>query len=355
MVVTVTQVGYALGLFFIVPAGDLLDRRRLVVSQLLVSVLALLAVGFAPNIAVMLCGVFVVGLLAVVIQVLVAFAATLARPEQRGSIVGRVTSGVVIGILMARTAAGALMDMAGWRAVYLVSALLLLLMAGALWKALPPSSNLDAPPSYARLLSSVFTLWAQEPVLRARAGLALFIFGAFNVLWTPLVLPLSSPPISLSHTAIGLFGLVGAAGALAAARAGRLADRGLAQWTTGAALFLLLAAWPAIGLLHRSLAALVTGIVMLDLAVQAVHVTNQSMIFARLPEARSRLVASYMILYSIGSGTGAIASTWVYAHAGWRGVSLLGAGISAAALVFWALTRHVTREALHRPSVIHRF
>jgi predicted MFS family arabinose efflux permease len=203
------------------------------------------------------------------------------------------------------------------------------------------------------LLFSVFTLWRHEPVLRVRAGLALLIFGAFNVLWTPLVLPLSSPPISLSHTAIGLFGLVGAAGALAAARAGGLADRGLAQWTTGTALVLLLAAWPAIGFLHRSLVALVAGIVMLDLAVQAVHVTNQSMIFARWPEARSRLVAGYMTLYSIGSGTGAIASTWVYAHAGWRGVSILGAGLSATALVFWASTRHLTRNASESPSVVN--
>jgi predicted MFS family arabinose efflux permease len=353
LVVTVTQAGYALGLFFIVPLGDLLDRRRLVVSQLLISVLALIAVGLSPNIAVMLCGVFVVGLLAVVIQVLVAFAATLARPEERGSIVGRVTSGVVLGILMARTVAGALTDLGGWRLVYLVSAALLLLMAVALWKALPPGGNPVASSSYARLLFSVFTLWRHEPVLRVRAGLALLIFGAFNVLWTPLVLPLSSPPISLSHTAIGLFGLVGAAGALAAARAGGLADRGLAQWTTGTALVLLLAAWPAIGFLHRSLVALVAGIVMLDLAVQAVHVTNQSMIFARWPEARSRLVAGYMTLYSIGSGTGAIASTWVYAHAGWRGVSILGAGLSATALVFWASTRHLTRNASESPSVVN--
>jgi predicted MFS family arabinose efflux permease len=168
-----------------------------------------------------------------------------------------------------------------------------------------------------------------------------------------LVLPLGSPPISLSHTAIGLLGLVGAAGALAAARTGRLADRGLAQWTTGAALVVLLASWPAIGFLHRSLVGLVAGIVMLDLAVQAVHVTNQSMIFARLPEARSRLVAGYMIFYSIGSGTGAIASTWVYAQDGWRGVSLLGAGLSATALVFWASTRHLTRGVSESASVIN--
>jgi predicted MFS family arabinose efflux permease len=227
----------------------------------------------------------------------------------------------------------------------LLSSGLLLVMATALWKTLPPGANPDAPRSYAQLLSSVFALWMHEPLLRVRAGLALLIFAAFNVLWTPLVLPLGSSPISLSHTAIGSFGLIGAAGALAAARAGRLADRGYAQWTTGAALILLLVSWLAIGQLNRSLALLIPGIILLDLAVQAVHVTNQSVLFARLPEARSRLAAAYMIFYSIGSGSGAVASTWVYAHAGWTGVSMLGAALSAAALIFWATTRSRTCEA----------
>ena len=343
LVVTATQAGYALGLLFIVPLGDLLDRRRLIVSQLLVSVIALLAVGFAPNLAVMLCAVFVVGLLAVVIQVLVAFAATLAEPEERGSVVGKVTSGVVIGILLARSVAGALTDIAGWRSVYFVSAGLLLVMAALLWKMLPPGANMQAPPSYTRLLLSVFSLWVQEPLLRIRAALALLIFAVFSVLWTSLVLPLSSPPLSLSHSVIGLFGLIGVAGASAASQAGRWADRGFGQWTTGAALALLVVSWLPISCLHRSLLSLLAGVVMLDFAVQAVHVTNQSLIFARLPEARSRLVAAYMVFYSIGSGAGAIASTWVYAHAGWTGVSFLGACLSLAALLFWALTIYATR------------
>ena len=170
------------------------------------------------------------------------------------------------------------------------------------------------------------------------------LFAVFNVLWTPLVLPLSSAPISLSHTAIGAFGLAGAAGALAAAGAGRLADRGSAQWTTGTALAVLALSWLAIGQLHRSLGVLIAGVILLDLAVQAVHVTNQSVLFARLPEARSRLVAVYMTFYSIGSGSGALASTWVYAHAGWTGVSILGAGLSIASVGFWAATRRGTSD-----------
>jgi predicted MFS family arabinose efflux permease len=156
------------------------------------------------------------------------------------------------------------------------------------------------------------------------------------------VLPLSAPPLSLSHTAIGAFGLAGAAGALAAARAGRLADRGLGQRTTGVALVLLLASWLPIRYTPHSLLALIVGIILLDLAVQAVHVTNQSMIFTVRPEARSRLTAGYMMFYSIGSATGSIASTMIYDSFGWDGVCLLGAIVSAVALLFWSLTRRLS-------------
>jgi predicted MFS family arabinose efflux permease len=246
---------------------------------------------------------------------------------------------VVIGILLARFAAGALADFGGWRSVYLSAAGLMSIVAWLLFRALPPDHRETATLSYSGLLRSAVALFREEPILRVRAGLAFLIFAALNVLWAPLVLPLSAPPLSLSHTAIGLFGLAGAAGALAAARAGRLADRGRGQWTTGMALLLMLAAWIPIGLLHVSLVALAVGAVMLDLAIQAVHVTSQSLIFAVRPEARSRLVGSYMVFYSLGSAGGAISSTTIYALAGWPGVCVLGAAISTVALVFWATTR----------------
>lgn len=338
IVITVTQICYALGLFLLVPLGDLLNRRRLIAIQMLLSVAALIVVSIAPTSMVLLIGMAAVGLLAVVTQTLVAFASTLAAPAERGSVVGLVTSGVVIGILLARTVAGILTDLAGWRSVYLVSAALTLLMAGALFRVLPNDEKARTQLSYPQLLRSVFMLFVQEPILRIRAVLALLIFTAFSVLWTSLVLPLSSPPLSLSHAVIGSFGLAGVAGALAAARAGRLADRGLGQRTTGVALALLLGSWLFIGLTEYSLPALIVGVILLDLAVQAVHVTNQSMIFRVRPEARSRITGGYMIFYSIGSATGSIASTTVYAQAGWIGVCLLGAAVSALALLFWALT-----------------
>ncbi len=352
MVVTLTQIGYALGLVFIVPLGDLLDRRRLIVTQAALSALALVAVALAPTAFILLTAMIMVGLLAVVVQVLVAFAASLAAPAERGRIVGTVTSGVVIGILLARFVAGVLADIGGWRSVYLCSAALMLAMAGLLLRMLPHHPKAAAAPSYLKLISSVAMLLREEPILPARAVLALLIFAGFNVLWAPLALPLSAPPFSLSHSAIGLFGLAGLAGALAAGRAGRLADRGLAQWTTGISLALMLAAWLPLALLQRSLWALAVGVVLLDLAIQAVHVTNQSLIFAVRPDARSRLVAGYMVFYSIGSASGAIASTWVYAAAGWIGVCGLGATISVFALLFWTTTR---RPALAAPDIsVHR-
>ncbi|MGQ7890383.1 MFS transporter [Paenibacillus sp. WC2504] len=341
IVITITQVSYALGLLLLVPLGDLLNRRWLIAGQMLVSVLALIVVGTAPTSMVLFIAIAVVGLLAVVTQTLVAFAATLAAPAERGRAVGVVTSGIVIGILLARTFAGVLTDLAGWRSVYLLSALLTLIMACVLFRVLPHYEHKRESLSYLQLLRSLLTLFAQERILRIRAVLALMIFAAFSIFWTSLVLPLSAPPLSLSHTSIGAFGLAGVAGALAAARAGRLADRGLGQRATGVALILLLISWLPISYTQHSLLALVVGIVLLDLAVQAVHVTNQSMILTLRPEARSRLTAGYMIFYSIGSATGSIASTSIYVYSGWNGVCLLGAIVSALALLFWVVTRHL--------------
>lgn len=335
VVVTATQAGYALGLLFIVPLGDLLDRKKLIVSQLLLSAVALCAVGLAESWGVLLGAMALVGLLAVVVQVVVACTASLASPDERGAAVGTVTSGVVLGILLARFASGVVADLAGWRAVYLVCAALMVGMALLLWRTLPATAKPPAQRGYWRLLRSVFQLFLTERVLRIRGTFALLIFAAFSVLWTSMVLPLSAPPLSLSHTQIGLFGLAGVAGALAAARAGHLADRGLGNRTTGIALAVLTLSWLPIALVEHSLLAMAVGVILLDFAVQAVHVTNQSLIFAARPDAQSRLVGAYMCFYSVGSGLGAIAATYSYALFGWVGVCIRGAGISTVALVYW--------------------
>ncbi|MFI0977238.1 MFS transporter [Streptomyces sp. NPDC021093] len=366
-VVTLTHVGYGLGLLFLVPLGDMVDRRRLVVAQLLFLVGALVAVAVAPTAAVLLASMAATGLLAVVTQTLVAFAASLAPAARRGRVVGLVTSGVVIGILLARTVSGLMADLAGWRSVYLASAVLTALLALVLHLSAPldvPRGGVAHPGrrrgrsrssprpcgatlTYGQLLRSTVTLFARDRLLRIRALLGLLIFAAFSTLWSSVALPLSEAPYFLSHTEIGALGLVGAMGALAAAAAGRLNDRGLSGRTTGTALALLAASWLPLALTRVSLWALVVGVLLLDLAVQAVHVTNQTLIHARHPEAGSRLIGGYMVFYSIGSATGALAATSLYAAAGWGAVCVLGAVISCLAFALWALTRHSVPDPAH--------
>ncbi|UEG72747.1 MFS transporter [Pantoea agglomerans] len=337
-VVTATQSGYALGLVFLVPLGDCVNRKKLVITQLLLSVLALITAAVAPDLMTLLCAMLLVGLMAVVTQLMVAWAAMLASPEQRGQVVGSVTSGIVIGILLARFVSGMIADLAGWRAVYLTAACLLLLISLILAKVLPATAGQTRRTSYPHLLLSVFRLFLTEPQLRRRGILALLIFAAFSMLWSSMVLPLTA--LSLSHTQTGMFGLAGLAGALAASRAGAWADLGLGQRATGLALALLTFSWLPIAALHISLLLLIFGVILLDFAVQTVHVINQSLIVAARPEAASRLVGAYMCFYSLGSALGAIAATQLYTHWGWQAVCYAGAAVSASAFLCWSGVRH---------------
>ncbi|HBP6036907.1 MULTISPECIES: MFS transporter [Pseudomonas aeruginosa group] len=335
-----TQAGCALALLLVVPLGDLLERRRLMFVQLLLLVLSLLLVGFAGDALGLALGLLGLGLLGTAMtQGLLAYAAALAAPGERGRVVGAAQSGVVIGLLLARTLAGLLADLGGWRSVYLVSATAMAALGLLLWRVLPAAPANALGLSYRQLLGSMFVLLASQRTLQVRGLLGLLMFAAFGVFWSSLALLLSAPPHALSHSAIGAFGLVGALGALGAARAGSLADRGHAQPLSGAALLLLLLSWLPLGLGADSLLALVLGVLLLDLAGQAIHVLNQSLVFAIDPRAHSRLVGCYMLFYAAGSGLGASAGTAMYAWAGWHGVSLLGAAISLVALLFWWLTR----------------
>jgi len=340
-VITATQIGYGLGLVLLVPLGDLVNRRRLIVSQSLLSAIALLMVSWAPNAIVLLSGLSAVGFLAVVTQTLVAYASVLAKPNERGRAVGTVTSGVIIGILLARTVSGSLSDMFGWRSVYLVSAIATLVVSALLYPVLPAYDSDKTQIPYPRLVLSVFKLFAVEPVLRTRATLGLLIFTVVNMFWTPLVLPLTASPFFLSHTQVGLFGFAGAMGALGASSAGRLADAGYAQRMTGVALTLMVVSWLPIALLSKSLWFLIAGVLIIDYALQAAHVSNQLLIFKVRPEARSRLTAAYMVCYSIACAIGSVGSTFIYAHWGWIAVCETAAGLSVVALIFWWATRHV--------------
>ncbi|AOI89055.1 MFS transporter [Burkholderia pseudomultivorans] len=338
-VITATQLGCALALLFVVPLGDLLNRKRLISVQLVLLTAACIGVAASTTRIALLAGMVALGLLGTAMtQGLIACSAALAGAGERGRVVGAAQGGVVIGLLTARSLAGVVTDLAGWRAVYLVSGALAIAMLVALSRLLP---DRDAPRErigYAALLRSMVALLRDERTLRVRGAIALLMFAAFGIFWSALVLPLSAPPHAMSHTQIGAFGLVGALGAAAAARAGRLADRGLGETTTGAALALLACSWLPIAFAPTSIPLLVVGIVLLDVGGQAVHVVNQSMILGARADAHARLVGCYMLFYSAGSGLGAIASTLTYAHAGWTGVCVLGAAVSVAALGVWAAT-----------------
>ncbi|MBW6390067.1 MFS transporter [Billgrantia antri] len=339
-VITATQVGCALALLFLVPLGDLVERRRLMTGQLLALAAALGVVGLAQAAWVLLAGMLAVGLLGTAMtQGLIAYAASAAAPHEQGRVVGAAQGGVFIGLLLARVFAGGVSDLAGWRSVYLCAAALMLALAVPLWRRLPALAAAPGNMRYASLIASMLELLKEERALQIRGVLALLMFAAFNIFWSALVLPLSAPPYEFSHTVTGAFGLVGVVGSLAAARAGQWEDRGLGQRSSAAALVLLLLAWWPLSLMEWSLWALVIGIVLLDLGGQALHVTNQSMILRTRPEAHSRLIGLYMLFYAVGSGAGAISTTATYAHAGWQGVCVLGASVSLVALTFWATTR----------------
>ncbi|QYN21996.1 MFS transporter [Amycolatopsis sp. DSM 110486] len=336
---TVTQVGYFAGLIFIVPLGDLLNRRVLIPIGSVIAAVALVAVAVSPGPVTFFIASGVVGLATVVQQVIIAYSAVLSSPESRGRVLGIVTSGVVIGILLARTISGLLADAFGWRSVFVVSALLMLGVALVLGVKLPPELPNRPSVSYRKLITSIVTLTARERVFRVRSLITLFMFAGFGALWGSMALPLSADPWNLSTSTVGLFGLVGAAGAFGAARAGALADRGRAQWVTGITLVLFAVSWLPIAWLPHSLIPLLIGIVVIDFAGQAIHVTNQHLIVGINPNASSRLIGSNMAYYSVGFGGGAVAATTVYSAWGWTAVSILGAGFSLVALLIWGVDR----------------
>ncbi|MDQ8030526.1 MAG: MFS transporter [Bordetella sp.] len=335
-IVTVAQLSYAIGLVLLVPLGDMLERRALIVSMTALSACGLLISSSAQSIGWLMLGTAVSGMLSVVAQVLVPFAATLAEPHERGRIVGTIMSGLLLGILLARTAAGALADIGSWRTIYWVAAILLFAMAGVLWCVLPRHRS-PVGLRYPQLLWSILQLYRDEPLLRARSLIGGLLFASFSMLWTPLTFLLASPAYGYSNTTIGLFGLAGAVGAYAANRFGRLTDRNLGNLATRVGLLLLFGSWALVAWGETSVWALLAGIVIQDMAIQGVHVTNQSAIYRLRPEARSRLTAGYMTSYFIGGAAGSLAAAWIYTHAGWLGVTGTGAAAALLALAYGRL------------------
>ncbi|HLI45504.1 MAG TPA: MFS transporter [Acidimicrobiales bacterium] len=344
LVVTFAQVGYALGLVFLLPLGDLFERRRLVVAATLVCALGLVGYALAPGLGLLFGAAALVGGTSVVAQILVAFAASLAGDAERGRVVGTVMSGLLLGILLARTAAGFIAQASSWRVVYVAAALATALLGAILRRELPAYRE-DSQLSYPQVLRSVLSLFMAEPTLRRRSLYGLLSFGAFSVLWTSLAFLLSAPPYRYSTGTIGLFGLVGAAGAAMASIAGRLADRGHQATVTTFTALGVLVAFVALWLAPHVLAVLIGGIVLLDLGCQGLHISNQSEIYRLAPQARSRVNSAYMTCYFIGGTLGSLGSAYAYGAGGWSYVCALGAGFGGLAwLVSLTERRYVRRR-----------
>ncbi|MFF1407358.1 MFS transporter [Streptomyces sp. NPDC058294] len=337
-IVATGQFGYLAGLVLLVPLGDVVDRRRLIAVHLAVTAAGMLLTASASAAWVAFAGLATAGLFAVLVQTAVAYAASVSPPAERGRSIGVVTSGVVVGILGARVATGMLAEVWGWRSVYAVLAVLSLGLAALALAVLPSEERPGRPAGYGRAVASIGGLFGQRLFL-ARGLVAFFLFASFGTLWSGLSLPLGAAPWRLSEGRIGLFGIAGLAGALGAARAGRWADAGRAVPVSGFALTLLIVSWAAIARLPSSLWLLVVGIVLLDFAVQVVHVSNQHLLTTANPDRISGVVGSYMVFYSLGSALGAAATTAVFSDHGWAGSSLLGAGFAACALAVWAIDR----------------
>jgi predicted MFS family arabinose efflux permease len=339
LLVTAGQVGYAAGLALLVPLGDVLERRRLISRMLVLTAAAQALAATAPSIAVLASALAAAGVTSVVAQIIVPMAASLATDKQRGQVVGTVMSGLIIGILVARTVSGLIAAAAGWRLVFIMAAAAMLLLAAVLHRALP-EAGLSERISYRALLRSVLDLVREERVLRQRMGLGAAAMGCFSVLWTPIAFLLSGPPYHYGTGLIGLFGLAGLAGASIAPAAGRLADRGHGRYATLGAIVMLLGSWGLLDLGASSLAALIAGIIVLDLGSQALHISNQSAIYALRPQARSRINTAYMVAYFLGGAAGSAAASVIYSAGGWTGVCALGAITAVAALWFWFATRN---------------
>lgn len=344
LIVTASQLGYALGLVFIVPLGDLLERRSLIVRLLLATAAALAVTAAAPALGVLAAALAVVGVTTVVAQVLIPLSAALAPEHERGKVVGIVMSGLLIGILVARTVSGLIAALGGWRLVYALAAVVMLALALVLRRTLPESLPDRGDLAYRALLRSVAGLVRTSPVLRRRMVYGATGMAGFSLVWTALTFLLSGAPYGYGEATIGLFGLFGLAGALSAQAAGRLGDRGWTQPATGAFLAAVLGGWGLLALAGQSLAALIAGLVLFDLGVQGQHILNQNRLFTEHPEARGRVTTAYMAGNFLAGALGSASAGLAYAAGGWEAVTAVGVAIALVALAAWA-QEQVARRA----------
>jgi predicted MFS family arabinose efflux permease len=338
LIVTLTQIGYTLGLLFVVPLGDLLENRRLIFSSLIFTALALLMAAFTSSAWVFLTAALAIGLGSVAAQILVPFAAHLSKESTRGQTVGKVVSGLLLGIMLSRPAASLVAEHSSWHVVFCGASVLIAILAIVLRAKLPvrvPAATM----SYPKLMGSLWKLFTTTPVLRRRAAYHAGLFGSFSLFWTVTPLMLAAPQFHLSQTGIALFALVGMAGAVASPIAGRLADSGYTLTATAAALLLGIVGFALPMFVSDSrnipLALLGAASIVLDMGVAANLVLGQRAIFSLGADIRSRLNGLYFALFFAGGAAGSALGGWVYASYGWHAVLLTGMAFPGVALLYW--------------------
>jgi predicted MFS family arabinose efflux permease len=328
---TATQLGYATGIILLVPLGDMVQRRTLIVAQIAALCIALLAMALAPNPLALLAASAAIGVTATMAQQIIPFAADLAGPTRRGAVIGTVMSGLLCGVLLGRTVAGLIGSTFGWRTVYGFSIVAAVAMAVTLANVLPRQAPKVRLP-YPVLIASMWGLWRDEPRLRRASLTQTSMFASFSVFWTILALKLEEAPYHMGPAIAGLFGLLGAAGALSAPLLGRLADRRGPRFGILLGAALIIAAWVVIGV-SLSMVALIVGVLILDVGLQGGMISNQHVIFALRPDAGSRINTVYIGLLFLGGAFGSAAGSVAWYHGGWTAVSLLGGLLALPALV----------------------
>lgn len=337
-VAMLAQIGTSLGMLLFVPLGDTKERRGLINLMLVAAAAALVLVATARNGVWLALACFVLGALCSSVHLFVPFAAHLAPPEQRGRVVGSVFSGILLGILLARTFSGSVGAYLGWRWVYGIGAVLMLCVA-ALVRFFLPRSKPDLELSYFSLLVSTLELIRKHPELRESALMGASCFCCFSAFWTTLVFFLGTPPYHYGSQAAGLFGLVGAAGAAGAPLVGRLADKHGPRFAVGASLLVILVSYFVLWGTGKTLAGLIVGVLLMDVGVQASHVANQARIYSLDPHARNRLNMFYMVCYFAGGAAGSLLGAYSWRVRGWAGVCVLCLAVMTLALLKFAAGR----------------
>jgi predicted MFS family arabinose efflux permease len=338
LVTALSQVGYGLGILAVVPFGDLREQRKLVVGLLAAVSAGLVAAGFAPNIHFLAVAALFVGATTIIPQVLIPYAAALARPEQRSRVIATIQRALLMGVLLARAVAGEIAERWGWRSVFWISAGLMVILGVMVWFCLPAHQPV-ARATPVELVGSMRDLFLHQRLLRVYGASSALCYASFSVFWSTLAFLLAAPPHHYGPSVPGRFGFAGAAGALAVPLVARWSNRRGTHFTGGAGLAICLVSIPVFLAGRDSLLLLAAAVVLIDVGLQANHISNQTEILSLDATATSRLNGIYMFLRFVGGALGSVIGGWAWQEFGWPGVCAAGAGLGTLALLCHRLAR----------------